>query len=77
MQIEIISFGQIASFISKQQIDNAAITDTDALKTYLEKNYPQLQQLKYKLALNKDIVQENRTLTNNDVVALMPPFSGG
>jgi molybdopterin converting factor small subunit len=33
--------------------------------------------MKYKLSLNKDIVQENMAISNQDTVGIMPPFSGG
>jgi molybdopterin synthase sulfur carrier subunit len=77
MEIEIISFGQIAEFINNQKIDIAGISDTDAFKQYLENQFPALKGMKYKLALNKNIVQENTEITNNATLAIMPPFSGG
>jgi molybdopterin synthase sulfur carrier subunit len=77
MEIEIISFGQIAEFINNQKIDIAGISDTDAFKQYLENQFPALKGMKYKLALNKNIVQENTEITNNAIIAIMPPFSGG
>ncbi|RYD70390.1 MAG: molybdopterin synthase sulfur carrier subunit, partial [Sphingobacteriales bacterium] len=33
--------------------------------------------MKYKLALNKNIVQQNCAIKDNDSIAIMPPFSGG
>jgi len=77
MEIEIISFGQITEFISTQKIDVDGIADTDAFKLYLENQFPALKNLKYKLALNKNIVQENTKITNKATIAIMPPFSGG
>lgn len=76
MEIAIISFGKIAELITikKLEID---ITDTDELKNYLEKNYPDLNNMKYKLAVDRQIVQENCKLKDGSVVAIMPPFSGG
>ncbi|ARS40457.1 molybdopterin synthase sulfur carrier subunit [Sphingobacteriaceae bacterium GW460-11-11-14-LB5] len=77
MKIEMISFGKIAEFINNQKIDIAGIADTDAFKQYIENEFPALKSMKYKLALNKNIVQENTEITNNATIAIMPPFSGG
>ncbi|WP_406827282.1 MoaD/ThiS family protein [Pedobacter sp. KACC 23697] len=77
MEIEIISFGQITEFISRQKIVIDGIADTDALKQYLEDQFPALKGTKYKLALNKNIVQRNTEITNQATIAIMPPFSGG
>ncbi len=77
MEIEIISFGKIAEFLSSQRMEVTAISNTDELKSFLENSFPSLKQTKYKLAVNKNIVQENIKITNNDTIAIMPPFSGG
>ena len=77
MDIEIISFGPIAEFISNQRISVAGIDNTDQLKAYLESSFPLLAGSKYKLAVNKKIIQDNLKIKNDDTVAIMPPFSGG
>lgn len=77
MEIEIISFGKISEFIKNQTIEITGINDTDGLKVYLELNYPELSKMKYKLALSNNLVQHNTHISANEVVAIMPPFSGG
>ncbi|MCX2452271.1 MoaD/ThiS family protein [Pedobacter gandavensis] len=77
MEIEIISFGKISEFIPRQKIDITGISDTDTLKVHLEKAFPQISTMKYKLALNEKLVQNNTLISGNEVVAIMPPFSGG
>lgn len=77
MEIEIVSFGKIAEFIKHQKIALDGISDTDGLKMYLERTFPEIVSMKYKLALNKNIVQKNSPIKNQDMVAIMPPFSGG
>lgn len=75
--MEILLFGQLADLAggAKAVVDNVA--DTDALRSLLEQRFPALQQVKYMLAVNKTIVQNNKQLHGNETVALMPPFSGG
>ena len=77
MEIEIIAFGKISEFIRSQRLRVPEISNTNDLKVYLEKSFPELSAMKYKLALNKNIVQENVGLSDHDTVAIMPPFSGG
>lgn len=77
MEIEIISFGKVSELIKNQKLDVSDIADTDTLKQYLEQRFPDLAAIKYKLALNKNMVQHNMPLQNHDTLAIMPPFSGG
>lgn len=51
--------------------------DSDALLKALNKEYPVLGDLKFSLAVNKKLVQEKTTLTGNEEISLLPPFSGG
>ena len=77
MEIELISFGKISDFIKNQTIVLTDISNTDELKAFLETSFPALANIKYKFALNNDLVQENSNISNHDTVAIMPPFSGG
>ncbi|QXV65957.1 MoaD/ThiS family protein [Mucilaginibacter achroorhodeus] len=77
MEIDIITFGKISEIIPNGIMSFAAVTDTDELKAILEQRYPQLAGIKYKLALNKTLIQENKPVTDGVTVAIMPPFSGG
>ncbi|MCW3166930.1 MoaD/ThiS family protein [Chryseobacterium sp. 09-1422] len=75
MEIKVISFGQIAEITGKEFMVKAA--DLDSLKLYLIQKFPELSDRKFAFAVNKKLVQENIILNQNDVVALMPPYSGG
>lgn len=75
MAIKIIAFGQIAEITGKELVIEA--NDITVLKAALQIEFPALAQKKYAIAVNKKLVTENITLTENDTVALMPPYSGG
>lgn len=77
MEIDIITFGKISEIIPNGIMSFAAVTDTDELKAILEQRYPQLSEIKYKLALNKTLIQRNKPVTDGVTIAIMPPFSGG
>ena len=75
MKIKIIAFGQIAEIIGKEI--TLEVIDTKSLKEVLTKKFPLLADRKYAIAVNKKLVQDNIKLSQNDTVALMPPYSGG
>jgi len=75
MEIKIISFGQIAEITGKEFVTEAA--DLDSLKLHLIQKFPELSDKKFAFAVNKKLMQENVSLNQNDIVALMPPYSGG
>jgi len=76
MAVNIIIFGQLTDITgSSLSLDN--ITDTDKLVRELNKLYPALADKKYVVAVDKQVVTTNTVLTNNNTVALLPPFSGG
>jgi molybdopterin synthase sulfur carrier subunit len=51
--------------------------DIESLKTALLHKFPGLSDKKFEIAVNKKLVSDNQTLTQHDIVALMPPYSGG
>jgi molybdopterin synthase sulfur carrier subunit len=77
MNISLISFGRISDIINIRELELHDISSTDGLRIILEQSYPQLAEIKYKLALNQNIVQNDCGIRDGDCIALMPPFSGG
>lgn len=76
MQIQIMSFGQIAEVTGTNRFSLNAV-DTNGLRKALEDTYPGLQQKTYAIVINRKLVTENTLLTQDAEVALLPPFSGG
>ena len=76
MSVKIILFGKLAEIAgSSVSLDN--VTDTDSLVNVLHKNYPALTNIKYVIAVDKQVIKENTPLSKKSTVALLPPFSGG
>jgi sulfur-carrier protein len=75
--MEIILFGQLADIVGNGKIDIASAADTDELKRILENRFPRLKGVNYMIAVNKQLVQSGVALHGGEVIALMPPFSGG
>lgn len=49
----------------------------DQLKQHLFSTYPAIQGKKFQVAVNEEFVQPDEIVRPNDVVALIPPVSGG
>lgn len=80
MQITILFFG-IVKDITNKSSENLLVTDNIMifeLKNVLLKNYPKLQQYShFSIAVNQVYAENDTILKDGDVVALIPPVSGG
>lgn len=80
MNIQILFFGITTDLIGNSKINfslEKAISVND-FKTKLKEVYPQLQNLdSYAIAVNENYADNNLILSENDVVAIIPPVSGG
>ena len=77
MKINILFFGQLTDIAGTDSIEAKDLKDTDELTLLLYKMFPALEQSKYVLAVDTNVVSENTLLTSDCTVALLPPFSGG
>ncbi|MBL7761078.1 MAG: MoaD/ThiS family protein [Sediminibacterium sp.] len=77
MGINVLFFGSLTDATAVAALNNVAAGDTAALQELLHQQYPALRTAKYFIAVNQQMIRENTTLKTGDVVALMPPFSGG
>lgn len=76
MQVNIIIFGQLAEILGDNLVLKD-IADTNSLAVKLNEMHPGLNDKNYVMAVDKKLVTENISLSNNCTVALLPPFSGG
>ncbi|WP_293956625.1 MULTISPECIES: MoaD/ThiS family protein [unclassified Sphingobacterium] len=75
MKIKVRTFGSLTEILSQEFFMES--TDTETLINTLYSQQPQLIERKLLIAVNHTIVRENTALMEHDVVALMPPYSGG
>ncbi len=75
--MKILFFGVLAEATGQTQTDVEGITDSAELNKLMQKNYPKLQKHTYRLAVNRNLIDTDITLTKNDEVAFLPPFAGG
>lgn len=77
MNVTIKLFGQIVDVVGSNSIQLDDVVSTDELVQVLQLKYPALINSKYKVAVNRNIIQSNTTLQQDAEIALLPPFSGG
>lgn len=77
MKTKILFFGQLIDITGTKELTIDKVADTDALTTILHQQFPQLSQSKYLIAVDQEVISERKSLEDNCIVALMPPFSGG
>ena len=77
MQVKIILFGQLTDIAGHDMVAVENIPDTDGLVKEINKLYPSMSGVKYIIAVDKKIIQENTVIGETSNVALLPPFSGG
>ena len=77
MGLKILFFGQLTDFVKKSEIQTENFKDISELMNYLETEFPKLKKTEYSVSLNRNIINENTSLSDNDEIALLPPFSGG
>lgn len=70
-------FGQLVDIIGSNSFETNDVVNTNELINQLQSKYPALESAKYKIAVNRNIIQASTALQQDAEVALLPPFSGG
>jgi len=76
MNLTIKAFGNLTEIIGTAEVELEA-RDSASLQAALVQRFPQLRDRKFAIAVNKQLITENTDFKEQDVVALLPPFSGG
>ncbi|QNM85368.1 MoaD/ThiS family protein [Polaribacter pectinis] len=80
MKIETLFFGITADLVATNNLeitisDNSSVND---FKILLKEKYPQLENINsYAIAVNEEYAENDLLLKESDVVAIIPPVSGG
>jgi molybdopterin synthase sulfur carrier subunit len=77
MEVTILVFGQLTDMMGNNALKLSGMRDTDAIIAELTQRYPALATAKYRIAVDKQMINNNTTLKAGSTVALLPPFSGG
>lgn len=76
-KISVRAFGMIAEKIGSGQIQLTGISTVEELLDSLFEKFPDLKNMKFSIAINKQLVSGNAPIPADSEIALLPPFSGG
>jgi len=80
MNIKTLFFGITADLIGESELDLVVSSSISigAFKAVLKEKYPRLKNIdSYAIAVNEAYAEDALLLKSNDVVAIIPPVSGG
>jgi sulfur-carrier protein len=78
MRVNILFFGALIDVTNgKSELRLSDVDDVNMVKKKLYHQFPGLTNYTFRIAVNQKILSSNQELSDNDVVALLPPFAGG
>ena len=77
--MQLLFFGSVQEGLRMSNMELAIdVANLNELKNYLEERYSFLQEQPYTFAVNEVLTRNlNQEIKLGDVIALLPPFSGG
>jgi len=77
--MQLLFFGSVQEGLRMSNMELAIdVANLNELKNYLEEQYSFLQEQPYTFAVNEVLTRNlNQEIKPGDVIALLPPFSGG
>ena len=70
-------FGKLADVAGQKELEIENQKYSDDLLNVLKKDWSALATYSFLLSVNQEVVLENKALSADDEIALLPPFSGG
>jgi molybdopterin converting factor small subunit len=75
--MQVLFYGPLTDLLENKDFHPQGIANTDQLIKKLNQCFPAMSAITYSIAVNNRIVPGNTPLLPDDVVSLLPPFSGG
>ncbi len=75
--MHIYLFGILEEVTGQKILEARYFDSSDKLIRSLKENIPSLNEYSFQVSVNQEIVTEDTPLTDQDEIALLPPFSGG
>lgn len=76
-KMDILVFGQLQEITGTHTLNIQEAGDTTQLSNLLFERYPRLRDVKFAIAVDRQIVAGGAPIKPNASIALLPPFSGG
>jgi molybdopterin converting factor small subunit len=76
-QIRLKAFGMLAEKLGVDSLEIENPGSSEALRRLLLQQFPALQSLTFRMALDRKLIQAETDISAGQEIALLPPFSGG
>jgi molybdopterin synthase sulfur carrier subunit len=77
MPVNVLIFGKLRDITGVNALALNNVNDTNEMIQELNRQFPGLSEMKYLVAVEKEIINANTILAENNTVALLPPYAGG
>jgi sulfur-carrier protein len=77
MGVKVLLFGQLREITGHASLVVENVLDSSQLINEITTKYPALKSMKFLVSVDRKVVATTTTLTSQQIVALLPPFSGG
>ncbi|MCL7752294.1 MoaD/ThiS family protein [Polaribacter sp. Z022] len=80
MKIKVLFFGITTDLVATSNLELGVLEglSVSSFKNLLKENYPKLENIdSYAIAVNEEYASNELLLKENDVIAVIPPVSGG
>jgi sulfur-carrier protein len=79
IEVRLLYFGWIHDLTdcTEETRSTEGTTLEELMKELIQQYHELSEREKYRISVNKNLVNTNRQLANGDEIALLPPFSGG
>ena len=74
-EVRVLYFGAAQDAAGRTE-EQLTAGDTASLRNQLISKYPALNQIPFRMALNKTLLKEESALRKSDIIAILPPFQG-
>ncbi len=75
--LQILVFGQLTDIVGKSSISIDFAANVREIRSTLNALYPALKDKTYVIAIDNKIMDNDAEIKAENVIALLPPFSGG
>lgn len=77
MSVKVRLFGVLADAAGVQELEFTGVTTVSGLRSGLSAVHLVFDQTSYLVAINRKVAKGDEPFSENDEIAILPPFSGG
>lgn len=77
MKVTVLFFGVLSEVAGTGTIFYDNVKSIEHLKMRICDDYPEMVHYTYRVSVNNELTIEDRSLSDGDEIAFLPPFAGG